>query len=208
MGPMTKGSNLPYRRLCVELGARVTMSEMTVARRLRQRRRGEFALAQTRLAEFVAEDRRKLVSSSPPLLRVAVVEARLLSEQGRLSDAHALLNAALAEFDRRSATIRPRVLALVARSELMLKMSSAQQALEDAQRAMTVARITRGQNPYSDLVGLAALTQARAELALGHNVIAGRLLKEAVDNLQRTVGTSHPDVLASQELLGALQPMT
>src|SRR5512139_2871114 len=44
MGPMTKGSNLPYRRLCVELGARVTMSEMTVARRLKQRRRGEFAL--------------------------------------------------------------------------------------------------------------------------------------------------------------------
>jgi tRNA-dihydrouridine synthase 3 len=44
MGPMTKGSNLPYRRLCVELGARVTMSEMTVARRLKQKRKGEFAL--------------------------------------------------------------------------------------------------------------------------------------------------------------------
>lgn len=44
MGPMTKGSNLPYRQLCVELGARVTMSEMTVARKLKQRRRGEFAL--------------------------------------------------------------------------------------------------------------------------------------------------------------------
>lgn len=44
MGPMTKGSNLPYRRLCVELGARITMSEMTVARRLKQRRKGEFAL--------------------------------------------------------------------------------------------------------------------------------------------------------------------
>lgn len=44
MGPMTKGSNLPYRRLCVELGARITMSEMAVARRLKQRRKGEFAL--------------------------------------------------------------------------------------------------------------------------------------------------------------------
>jgi tRNA-dihydrouridine synthase 3 len=41
---MTKGSNLPYRRLCVELGARVTISEMTVARRLKQRKKGEFAL--------------------------------------------------------------------------------------------------------------------------------------------------------------------
>jgi tRNA-dihydrouridine synthase 3 len=44
MAPMTKGSNLPYRRLCVELGARVTISEMTVARRLKQRRNSEFAL--------------------------------------------------------------------------------------------------------------------------------------------------------------------
>ena len=44
MAPMTKGSNLPYRRLCVELGARVTISEMTVARRLKQKRQSEFAL--------------------------------------------------------------------------------------------------------------------------------------------------------------------
>ncbi len=44
LAPITKGSNLPYRRLCQELGARVTMSEMVVARRLRQKRRGEFAL--------------------------------------------------------------------------------------------------------------------------------------------------------------------
>lgn len=44
LAPMTKGSNLPFRRLCQELGARVTMSEMTVARRLKQKRRSEFAL--------------------------------------------------------------------------------------------------------------------------------------------------------------------
>jgi tRNA-dihydrouridine synthase 3 len=44
MAPMTKGSNLPYRRLCLELGARIAVSEMTVARRLKQRRMGEFAL--------------------------------------------------------------------------------------------------------------------------------------------------------------------
>ena len=44
MAPMTKGSNLPYRRLCTELGARVLVSEMVVARRLKQRRKSEFAL--------------------------------------------------------------------------------------------------------------------------------------------------------------------
>lgn len=44
MAPMTKGSNMPYRQLAIELGARVLVSEMVVARRLKQRRRGEFAL--------------------------------------------------------------------------------------------------------------------------------------------------------------------
>ena len=44
LGPMTKGCNLPYRRLCVELGATITMGEMALARRLRQKRRPEFAL--------------------------------------------------------------------------------------------------------------------------------------------------------------------
>jgi tRNA-dihydrouridine synthase 3 len=51
MAPMTKGSNLPYRQLCQELGARVTMSEMAVARRLRQKRRSEFALIRRAPAE-------------------------------------------------------------------------------------------------------------------------------------------------------------
>lgn len=51
MGPMTKGSNLPYRRLCVELGARVTVSEMTIARRLKQKRRAEFALIRRAIDE-------------------------------------------------------------------------------------------------------------------------------------------------------------
>ncbi len=44
VAPMTRGSNLPFRRLCVELGARVLVSEMAVARRLKQRRGSEFAL--------------------------------------------------------------------------------------------------------------------------------------------------------------------
>src|SRR5574339_1081939 len=51
LAPMTKGSNLPYRQLCVELGASVLVSEMVVARRLKQRRRGEFALIRRAPAE-------------------------------------------------------------------------------------------------------------------------------------------------------------
>ncbi|NRA97179.1 MAG: tRNA-dihydrouridine synthase family protein [Planctomycetes bacterium] len=53
MAPMTKGSNLPYRRLCDELGATITMGEMAVARRLKKRSRPEFALIRRHPAEKV-----------------------------------------------------------------------------------------------------------------------------------------------------------
>ena len=52
MAPMTKGSNLPFRQLCAEYGARVMMSEMAVARRLKQKRSSEFAL----IRRFEGED--------------------------------------------------------------------------------------------------------------------------------------------------------
>lgn len=53
MAPMTKGSNLPYRRLCDELGATITMGEMALARKLRQDSRPEFALIRRAPSEKV-----------------------------------------------------------------------------------------------------------------------------------------------------------
>jgi tRNA-dihydrouridine synthase 3 len=44
LAPMTKGSNVPFRRLCRELGADVTVGEMALAYKVNQEKRSELAL--------------------------------------------------------------------------------------------------------------------------------------------------------------------
>lgn len=44
LAPMTKGSNLPFRRLCVELGVRFSVGEMALSKRVVKGASGELAL--------------------------------------------------------------------------------------------------------------------------------------------------------------------
>ena len=53
LAPMTKGSNLPFRRLCAELGARFSVGEMALSRRVTKRATGELALLRRHADEEV-----------------------------------------------------------------------------------------------------------------------------------------------------------
>jgi tRNA-dihydrouridine synthase 3 len=44
LSPLTKGGNLPFRRLCVDFGARITVSEMAYARQILRGSKSEMAL--------------------------------------------------------------------------------------------------------------------------------------------------------------------
>jgi tRNA-dihydrouridine synthase 3 len=52
LAPLTKGGNLPYRRLCVEFGAEITTSEMAYARQINRRSRAELALLRKHPSEM------------------------------------------------------------------------------------------------------------------------------------------------------------
>jgi tRNA-dihydrouridine synthase 3 len=51
LAPLTMGGNLPYRRLCVEYGAEVTVGEMAVVKKLLENRASEFALLRSHPSE-------------------------------------------------------------------------------------------------------------------------------------------------------------
>jgi tRNA-dihydrouridine synthase 3 len=51
LAPLTRGGHLAFRRLCVELGADVTVSEMVVVRNLERGRSAEFALLKSHPSE-------------------------------------------------------------------------------------------------------------------------------------------------------------
>lgn len=51
LAPLTRGGHLAFRRLCVELGAQVTVSERVVVRNLQRGKSAEFALLRSHPSE-------------------------------------------------------------------------------------------------------------------------------------------------------------
>jgi tRNA-dihydrouridine synthase 3 len=77
LAPLTVGGNLPFRRLCVGLGAEVTVGEMAVVRSLIKRRGAELALLRSHAEEpfFGAQ-----IADRDP--RTVVEGARMAEERG------------------------------------------------------------------------------------------------------------------------------
>ena len=89
---------------------------------------------------------------------------------------------------------------LVRRSTVELAGGNPEQALADANRALTLLESNSGKGAVSSRVGLAYLALARALVALGKNYEAQSAAKFAATHLEKSLGSPHPDTIAARRL--------
>jgi tetratricopeptide (TPR) repeat protein len=168
---------------------------------------GDFAGAEQLINGLTESERATLAPDSARMLRLAVVNARLLAKQQKYDAADKVLTQVLASFERKGAIIRRRVIAMTFHADLLLAMGRTDAAAVEARRALEMAQLTRGKKLHSDLVGLARSAQGKVQLAQGERAAAVESLQAAIEDLKFTLGAEHPDTQAAQALIASM-PMT
>ena len=133
--------------------------------------------------------------------RAAVVRARLDAAQGDLDSAARLYSDVIERLRAQKATPPVMVTAYRGRAELRLREGDSAGALDDAEKAVDIARTLQGSNAHSDLVGLAWLTLARAQRATGAADRWPQSVRAAHTELDHTLGSQHPETRAARDLL-------
>jgi hypothetical protein len=88
----------------------------------------------------------------------------------------------------------------IARSELALAMGRTDAARAQAEQALAVARVGQGDMAHSFLTGRAWLALARAQRTGGDAAAARDACRQAVEQLEPTLGADHPITTQAQRL--------
>jgi hypothetical protein len=100
-----------------------------------------------------------------------------------------------------NAKMPPTILtASMVRAELGLAENSLSAALEDARRAVTLAKQLQGGVPHSSRVGQASLLLARIYAGQRDMAQAKQAAQTAVEHLAATVDADHPSLVQAREL--------
>jgi tetratricopeptide (TPR) repeat protein len=141
-----------------------------------------------------------IVGTLPPEhgthIRYTMVQARVDLDRGNLEAAHKSFSGVIALINKQGASIPPLSAAHRQRAEVEARLGNHSAALADAERALEIAAKLRGDNPYSDLSGLAALTMGRILRDTGEHERAQAMLRQAQEHLTNTIGAENPQTLA------------
>ncbi|HVO05750.1 MAG TPA: protein kinase [Burkholderiaceae bacterium] len=166
--------------------------EVGLGRTDEARRRVASAAQQAREASLSAE--------GAPALWLRIAQAAVLQGDGHLAEA----DQALADVQARYARLHARTGVVaevgIARSELALAMGRTDAARAQAEQALAVARVGQGDMAHSFLTGRAWLALARAQRTGGDAAGARDACRQAVEQLEPTLGADHPVTTQAQRL--------
>ena len=138
------------------------------------------------------------------LAALASAQALLASGKGDFKTALPLANHAVAlaeaagKAGRGGSEFLP--VALIRRSTIELDVAQPSQAAADAQRALSLLKAKSAPGALSSIMGQAWLNTGRSLRAQQKHQEAGAAFRAAVENLQSTVGSDHPDTRSARRL--------
>jgi len=161
-----------------------------------ERERGNLAVADEYLDKTAANINPNVPEGFPARATLHMMRAKVAISRRQFAVARKELDIVFA-----NAKMPPMILtASMIRGELGLAENSLSAALEDARRAVTLAKQLQGGVPYSSRVGQASLLLARIYVGQGNVAQAKQAAQTAVEHLAATVDTDHPSLTAAREL--------
>jgi tetratricopeptide (TPR) repeat protein/tRNA A-37 threonylcarbamoyl transferase component Bud32 len=152
-----------------------------------------FALARAAMGNAVPPD-------SPPGMNLALSEARIAAGRERYEESEALYTRIVNFWDSRQMVIASTASALRGRADVRLQRGDAAGALPDAERALSISRKIQAGRPYFRDTGFSLMQLSRVHAGLGEYEKAAAEAREAVTQLEKSLGADHPFTKQAREL--------
>jgi len=165
-----------------------------------ERQRGDLERSSALFDQAEGQLRQRLPPGHGAFASLALQRANIALARGRLPEAKALADDALAKAEAAGPQNELVSGALLRRAQIAIAAGQAELALADATRAVD-AEVRRAPPGESSRLGRMFLTLAEAQRAAGRGADARTTLEQARRHLEATLGQSHPDTTKARQLL-------
>jgi eukaryotic-like serine/threonine-protein kinase len=157
---------------------------------------GDLTAAKTYLAAGAAAIGPSPSAETTGYVRLRVARASLALREGRLQESRADVDGAITDGKEPVWMTR----ALLVRAEISMDEDNFSAAEADVRRGLELAETARGNAPYSNRSGLCWLMLGRVLQKEGKQALALEAFRTAVDNLENTVDSDHPQLVLARQL--------